>query len=118
MMMMMTATVVTGFLMLKFERNMALLPRDDARRLIVGFDLRDLPVLERRVRVAKNAVTFDEPADHGELAGTLVALAEREFDLVHLAVFHAPGEHVVAFVHDRRGRHGHRHARARLDPAL
>src|SRR5689334_10557493 len=59
------ATVVTGFLMLKFERNTALLLlRSQRRGLGVRGQLRGLLVLQGRVRITQHHVAFGEAVAH------------------------------------------------------
>src|SRR6188508_1969682 len=101
------ATVVTGCLMLKLERNMTRLPDDylslflnDQRGLRFRSGLHFLPVLQRGIREAEHLVAFGEPAAQGERTRARIALAERQRHLLQLRTIDAPCERAIALVHD------------------
>src|SRR5882672_3842686 len=97
------ATVVTGFLMLKLERNMALFLRDDSRRFDRLCKCRDLAVLQRRTRVTQHRIAVGEPQVHRVRAGARIASAERERHFLQLAILYTPRECAVALAHHRCG---------------
>src|SRR5690242_3491359 len=83
------ATVVTGFLILKLERNTAaslLLGSGRERRRRSHFH--ELVVPQGRVRITQQRIAFGEPALQHEFAAARVAIADGEADLLQLAVLH------------------------------
>src|SRR6188768_3200973 len=93
------ATVVTGCLILKLERNMGLLLRYDGRHRSATA-LHGLAVLQRGARIPQHLVALGETAAQRKRTGTRVAITERQRDLLQLLTAHAPRIYVVALAHD------------------
>src|SRR6185503_18672709 len=113
---MMMATVVTGCLMLKLERNMLFL-RDYSRfGISAGTDL--LSIFQRAVRETQDLVAFGEARLQCIRAAARVALTEVQRHLLQLVTAELPRERAVTFAHHRGGRHGERRRAPRLDAAF
>src|SRR3954470_1847817 len=113
------ATVVTGFLMLKLERNTALLLLGSQRRgLGVHRQPCSLLVLEGGGRVTQHHVALRETVAHRVRAGARVARAKIELHLLQFAILYTPGKGIVTFAHQRCGGQSERGAVASLDVAL
>ena len=102
------ATVVTGCLMLKLERNMASTlcrGRTSRRRRWLGSAVVGpaWPSFSVAFGIAQHLVAFGEARLHRVRAGARIAIAERQRDLLQLVVLHAPRERVVALAHHRCG---------------
>src|SRR5262245_26273243 len=110
------ATVVTGFLMLKLERNIACFPRFGGRyareaivvaRLLRGL-LREhgrfrfaavvdaLAVLKSGGRIPQHRVTLREPVAQRIVAGARVLRADAQRYLLQRVILHAPRECLIA----------------------
>ena len=96
----------TGRLMLKLERNMAYFPlRRPARRWRAGAasSAPAWPSFSVDARIAQHRVARGQPAlDHDSRRVRAIALAQRQRDLLQLAVLHAPGICLVAVAHRSR----------------
>src|SRR3954463_7017897 len=87
---MMMATVVTGCLMLKFERNMLFLRDYCGLGVAAGADL--LAILEQGVRETQNLVAFVEAGAQRPGAAARISITEAEGHLLQLVAVHLPGE--------------------------
>src|SRR5215471_4725940 len=94
---MMMATVVTGCLMLKFERNMLFL-RDDGG-LVLGAGVDVLAVLQRGIREAQDLVAFVEAGAQRPRAAARIAVTEVQRDFLQFLAVHFPGERAVTLAH-------------------
>src|SRR6186713_1146743 len=122
---MMMATVVTGCLMLKFERNMdsPCLPGQrlllgDLGRLGVDAAVHRLSVLERRIREPQHLVALRETRLERVRAAARIALAERQRDFLQFSVGHAPGIRAVALAHHGCAGKSQRRGAPSLDAAF
>src|SRR5262245_47894049 len=110
------ATVVTGCLMLKLDRNM----RGSLGLLAAGSErsachLHRLAVHQRRGRILENRVALGDAALHHELAAARITIAHVEVHLLQGAALHPPRESRIALANERRGRKGQRRRVARFD---